>query len=136
MIGEGGGDLTNAEGGAEELFTSSSDAGADKVLSRGGAEVLAKAPFEAADGHAGLFCEEGDVDIFAEVLVDLVDEVGNGAVRSGERRAFAVFESSRDTRSAHDLAIFTKKGDFGGHAPFDASAGAGDELELIMERFG
>ena len=47
-----------------------------------------------------------------------------------------MFEASRDSGGAHDLVVCSKKGDFGSHAPFDASAGASDDFELVLERFG
>lgn len=136
LIGQRSGDLTNTQGGIEELVTGRGDAGSHQILAWSGPEILSKSSFEATDGHSGLAGEGFHVDVFTEVFVDLVDQTGDGAVRSGERGALTMFESTGNAGGSHDLVIFTKKRDFGCHPPFNASSGAGDEFELVVERGG
>jgi len=70
-----------------------------------GPEILAETSFQAADRHAGTLGEVLHRDGFFEVLVDVVDELGDGAVGRGERWALAVLETSGDSRCADDGVI-------------------------------
>lgn len=77
----------------------------DEVAFWGGAEILAETSFQATDRHAGALGEVLHRDGFFEVLVDVVDEFGDGAVGRGERGAFAVLKTSGDSRRADDGVI-------------------------------
>ena len=133
MVTEGLCDLADAHRGAEQTVAGGCNLGVQDKTLGGGAEVTAEAAFEGTDRHAGLAGEFVDTESLLDVVVDEVDELGEGAVGGRERVAFSLIKATGDSGGAHEFAFETEEGNLGSHAPLDSAGAARDQFHLVEE---
>ena len=96
LVAERLGDFTDAERGAEKALAGGGDLGVeDEALGRG-AEVGPETALKGRDRHA---CEAGefvDIENLVDVVVDVIDELGEGAVGGGEGVALSLVELEKN----------------------------------------